>query len=152
VHKGVNIVGRDTSYTGNQRKWAKTMVCRNDERYVAIRWDDETIYGFVADPTKHQRQLIDAINKLPITCRKIVILFAFEGLQRQEIAEILATSLSTVRFLIHRSGLLLQEYLAPPVKTRVCLKNLKLKGMFPDWPYTEYAELVELRKNMVFFD
>jgi DNA-directed RNA polymerase specialized sigma24 family protein len=128
------------------------MVCRNEEQHAPICWDDKIIYGFVAEPTENQKKLISAVNKLPIICRKVVILYAFEGLQREEIAGIMKTSLAAVRFIVHRSGLLLQEYLENKDKKDSIFRDHGLKKVFSDWPCLEYARLVELRKDMVFLE
>jgi DNA-directed RNA polymerase specialized sigma24 family protein len=128
------------------------MVCRNDEFHVAVQWDDKTVYGFVIEPSENQKKLISAVNKLPIICRKVMILYALGGVQRQEIAAILKISLAATRFLIHRSGLLLQEYLVNQEKQDSFIRNNSLKEKFSDWPYTEYSKLVELRKNIVFLE
>jgi DNA-directed RNA polymerase specialized sigma24 family protein len=124
------------------------MVCRNEEKCGLVLWDDKNIYGFVIEPTKDQKKLLNAVNKLPIICRKIVILYAFKGMQRQEIAAMMAMSPAAIRFLIHRSGLLLQEYLSENNHSR----DFGLKTVFSDWPYMEYAKLAEMQKNMVLFE
>jgi hypothetical protein len=125
------------------------MVCRNDEQYAMICWDDKTIYGFIAEPTECQKKLLNAVNKLPNVCRKVVILYAFEGMQRQKIAGVMGISLSAIRFLIHRSGQLLKQYLGGQAERG--LKDGRLSMIFSDWPYVEYAKLVELRKNVDFW-
>jgi hypothetical protein len=123
------------------------MVCRSDEKYVMIRWDDKTIYGFIVAPSEYQKDLLNAFNKLPIICRKVMILYAFEGMQRQKIAEQMATSLAAIRFLIYHSGLLLHRYLKKGQDSEVA--DYELEGILTDWPYIEYAGLVELRKDVV---
>lgn len=128
------------------------MVCKNEEQHAAILWDDKTIYGFVVEPTEYQKKLLNAVNKLPITFRKVVILYAFEGMQRRKIASIMRTSLASIRFLIYQSGVLLQENLTDAVKQDVTMRIFGLNGMFSGWPYVEYAGLVELRKNVVFVE
>lgn len=130
------------------------MVCKNDEKCVLVRWDDKTIFSLVVEPTEYEKKLLNAVNKLPIVCRRVLILYAFGGMQRQEIAAIMETSLAAIRFLIHRSGLLLQEHLSDSKdssKQGVALRDFRLSEVFLDWPYREYAKLVELRKNMVFW-
>ena len=124
------------------------MVCKNEQSHIAIRWDETTIYGFVIDPTEYECRLAEAVNDLPTICRKTVILFAFESISREEIAVILQTSLAAVRFLIHRSGLLMREGLAEYGKQNVA--DLKLSRLFSNWPYREYAELIKLRKSLMF--
>lgn len=128
------------------------MVCRNDEKCILVRWDDKTIYSFVLEPTEFQKKLLNAVNKLPIICKKVVILYAFEGMHRDEIAEMMKTSLSTVRLLICRSGFLLHGHLTNEFDQNgnSDLRDSEL-DVLSDWPYLEYASLVELRKNMCFW-
>jgi len=128
------------------------MVCRNEEQYTAINWDDTTIYGLVAEPTEKQKNLLSAVNKLPIIYRQVSILYALEILQRQEIALKMEISLAATRFLIHRSGLLLQEYLENEEKQDFFLRNVGSKEFFPNWPYVGYSKLAELRGILVFLD
>jgi hypothetical protein len=127
------------------------MVCRNNEFHVPVWWDDNSIYGFVAEPTESQKNLITAVNKLPHICRKVAILYAFERMQREEIAATMKLSIAAIRFLIHRSGLLLHEYLENKAKQDSLVLRNALKAALSDWPYMEYAQLVELRKDMMFF-
>jgi hypothetical protein len=127
------------------------MVCRNNDFHVPVWWDDNSIYGFVAEPTKSQRNLILAVNKLPHICRKVAILYAFERMQREEIAVTMQLSLEATRFLIHRGGLLLHEYLVNKERQDLLARHNALKSALSDWPYMEYAQLVELRKDMMFF-
>jgi DNA-directed RNA polymerase specialized sigma24 family protein len=124
------------------------MVCKNEQNHAAICWDNKTMYGFVVEPTEYERRLVGAVNKLPAICRKTVILFAFEGVAREEIASILHTSVTAVRFFIESSGLLLRRNLADEIKQNS--RNFTLNGIFANWPWMEYAELVKLRKNLVF--
>jgi hypothetical protein len=125
------------------------MVCRNSEFHVPVWWDDNSVYGFIMEPTEAQKNLITAINKLPHVCRKVAILYAFERIQREEIAATMKLSLAATRFLIHRSGLLLHEHLANKAKQFLLIRQNALQTT-SDWPYTEYAQLVELRKDMMF--
>jgi hypothetical protein len=127
------------------------MVCRNSEFHVPVLWDDDSVYGFVEEPTERQNDLINAVNQLPPVCRKVAILYAFERMQREEIAATMTLSLATTRFLIHRSGLLLHQYLAQKEKQDLLVRQNALNTTLSDWPYLEYAQLVELRKDMMFF-
>jgi hypothetical protein len=127
------------------------MVCRNGEFHVPVWWDYNNVYGFVVNPAENQKHLINAVNKLPCICRKVMILYAFEGMQREEIATAINLSLAAIRFLIHRSGLLLHEYLKNKEKQDLVIRNNALKASFSDWPYMEYAQLIELRKEIMFF-
>jgi DNA-directed RNA polymerase specialized sigma24 family protein len=124
------------------------MVCRNEQHRAAIQWDDNAIYGFVVKSTEYDCCLVDAVNSLPPICRKTVILFAFERIPREVIAAILQTSLTAVRFLIYRSGLLMREYLTDHGKQSA--HDVILNRIFANWPYREYAQLLKLQKNMVF--
>jgi DNA-directed RNA polymerase specialized sigma24 family protein len=124
------------------------MVCRNEQYRAAIQWDDNAIYGFVFKSTEYDCCLVDAVNSLPPICRKTVILFAFERIPREVIAAMLQVSLSTVRFLIHHGGILIREYLEDQRKHTTI--DFTLNRLFAGWPYLEYAELVKLRKSLVF--
>jgi hypothetical protein len=122
------------------------MVCTNDEQQILIWWDDKTIYGFIVEPTKSQKKLLNAVNKLPIIYRRVLILYAFEGMQRQQIAALMQESISTIRSLIHQSGLLVHDYVRSKAKGK-CLPLQKC--VMSNWPYMEYAKLVELRREMI---
>jgi DNA-directed RNA polymerase specialized sigma24 family protein len=125
------------------------MVCRNDSNDALIWWDNTTLYAVLAEPTDNQRKLADAVNNLPDVCKKVVILFAFECIARDRIAEKMAISLTSLRFLIHRSGLLIHEYLIEQEKQH--WQSKRLNREFSGWPCIEYASLVELRKDLVLF-
>ena len=127
------------------------MVCRNTELHVPVWWDDNSIYGFVVEPTESQNNLITAVNKLPHVCRKVTILYAFKGMQREDIAATMKLSLAATRFIIHRSGLLLHKYLAHRAKQDLLVRQNFLNATLSDWPYMEYAQLVELRKDIMVF-
>jgi hypothetical protein len=126
----------------------RNITCKHEQYCAAIHWNNSAIYGFFINPTAYERCLVDAINSLPPICRKTVILFVFERIPRKHIAAILHMSLPAVRFLIHRSGLLLREYLSG--HGRNSTPDLILNRIFADWPYSEYAQLVRLRKSIVF--
>ena len=124
------------------------MVCKNEQYRAAIQWNDSAIYGFIVEPTEYERCLVDAINSLPLICRKAVILFVFERFPKEQIAATLQTSLTAVRSLIHCSGLLVRKYLAD--HGRRSIPDLILNRIFANWPYREYAQLIRLRKNVIF--
>lgn len=112
-----------------------------------MRWDGEIIYACIISPTHYECLVVEAVNNLPPLCRKAVILFACELIPKKDVATILQLSLMTVRFLIHRSGLMIREYLEDHGKHNTA--DAVLKEAFAGWPYREYTELVKLRKNLV---
>jgi hypothetical protein len=124
------------------------MVYGEKKQHAAIQWNDSAIYGFFIKPTAYERCLVDAINSLPPICRKTVILFVFERITREHIAAILQISPPAVRFLIHRSGLLIRKYLVD--HGRQSIPDVILDRIFANWPYREYAQLVRLQKNIIF--
>jgi hypothetical protein len=129
-------------------KRVPNLIYKNGLSGAAIHWNDSAIYGFVVKPTEHEHCLVDAVNSLPFICRKTVILFIFEQKTREHIAALLQTSLPAVCFLIHRSGLLLREYLTDHGQQST--PNPILNKLFANWPYREYAQLVKIRKNILF--
>jgi hypothetical protein len=129
-------------------KKAANMICENEQHRAAIQWNNRAIYGFIVEPTEYERCLVDAVNSLPLICRKTVILFAFKRMPREHIAAILQTSLPAVRFLIHRGGLLMRKYFTDHGKQSTL--DVILNRIFTNWPYREYAQLVKLRKNVIF--
>jgi hypothetical protein len=129
-------------------KKVQNIICEHEQYCATIQWNDSAIYGFVAKPTEYEHCLVDAVNSLPSVCRATVILFVFERISREHIAAVLQMSLTSVRFLIHRSGLLMREYLTD--HGQLSVPNPILNRVFANWPYREYAQLVKMRKNVVF--
>ena len=124
------------------------MVCRNDQYRAAIQWDDIAIYSFVAEPTKYEHCLIDALNSLPVSCRKMVILLVFEQLSHKIIAGILRMSVTDVRLFIHCSGLAIRKYLNEHGHPSV--PDAKMDKIFKGWPYLEFGAIAELHRHMEF--
>ena len=121
------------------------MVCVNKQYRAAIQWDDIAIYGFVVEPTEYELCLVDAINSLPVTCRQMVIMFACDTLWRETIAKILGMPLKEVQDIIRCNGLEIRRYLAEHGHPSVI--NKKLDKCFKGWPYSEYGDIVMLRKR-----
>jgi hypothetical protein len=76
---------------------------------------------------------------------------AFECIPREEIAATMNVSHGAMRVLMHWGGLLLHIYLANNEKQDLPARQNTAKSTLYDWPYLEYAQLVELRKDMMFF-
>jgi hypothetical protein len=123
------------------------MVCTNENYIITINWDNKLIYAFIHEPTEYERKLIEAVNSLPCICRKTIILFAFEQIEREDIAAILKTSIVNVQALINLSGLLLRISFPNLAKNQ---SSHKLNRIFSNWPWLEYAELAKLRNILHF--
>ena len=78
--------------------------------------DDPSEYvkpGAALERTEDERQLQDAINRLSHEHREVIVLKEIEGLKYEDIAEILAVPIGTIRSRLHRARLELRDLLNP---------------------------------------
>jgi RNA polymerase sigma-70 factor (ECF subfamily) len=76
--------------------------------------DDPSEYikpGAAIERNEEERQLQDAINRLSHEHREVLVLKDIEGLKYEEIAEILAVPIGTIRSRLHRARLELRDLL-----------------------------------------
>ncbi len=71
------------------------------------------------EQAEKQHIVQQAIESLPANQKTVVILYRYQNLSYQEIAEILETSVSAVESRLHRAKLNLKTKLAPLIKKRV---------------------------------
>jgi RNA polymerase sigma-70 factor, ECF subfamily len=78
--------------------------------------DDPSEYvkpGAALERTEDERQLTDAIARLSAEHREVLLLKDIEGLKYEDIAELLAVPIGTIRSRLHRARLELRELLVP---------------------------------------
>lgn len=75
---------------------------------------EQTNPGHALERAEDERRLQDALNRLSLDYRTVLVLKEIEGLKYEEIAATLQVPIGTVRSRLHRARLELREQLGPP--------------------------------------
>jgi RNA polymerase sigma-70 factor (ECF subfamily) len=100
-----------------KRKKRPTVSLEANRGEAGIDPDDPSEYvkpGSAIERTEDERQLAVAIARLSPEHREVLLMKDIEGLKYEDIAELLAVPIGTIRSRLHRARLELRELLVPP--------------------------------------
>lgn len=92
------------SYLRRQKSWLQRFSDREDEQELA----DKLEYSPPADLSP----LLAALPRLPERARLVFVLHAIEGYRQEQVAEVMGTSVGTVKAQYHKASAQIREWLA----------------------------------------
>ena len=99
--------------------WINELQARNIRKQSSVEWDDIRVQN-VADPSVRtpeenlmNRQIIDAVTRLPEAQRAVILLVALEGLSYTEAAEVLNVPIGTVMSRLSRARQAIGAHFTP---------------------------------------
>ncbi len=104
--------------------WINELQARNVRKRSSVEWDDSRVQN-VADQSVRtpeeglmNRQIIDAVMRLPEAQRAVVLLVAVEGLSYTEAAEVLNVRIGTVMSRLSRARQAIGAHFTPGRRSR----------------------------------
>jgi len=113
----------------------------------AIMWDSSSVYAHVRCDNTRQIKLVEMVNHLSTSVRQAILLYTFENMAKDTIANELGKKPSEIRKNMSKADDIMRQFaglLGEPT-----IHKLFLNKLFKQWPYQTYAELLILKTNAV---
>ena len=76
------------------------------------------------EPDARRVKILDALDRLPLQCRRVVVLSCIEGMKYDEVAKELGISVNTVRTQVYRAFSALRRHMGARLLLQVLLRSM----------------------------